>query len=156
MGNKDVSSKPPKRLHKSPPQDNAIDSPSQIGSLRTVEANRYGQRAMERIPIKAFQPSVTYEMIYFLHLGESDPVLVAERKGISFDLVDIRRFATLDDEQIRMLRAIQHPNFITVHEIYRTEDECYVAYEHMPRSLEEALGNPHLDNHCLAAIIGQV
>ena len=152
MGNKDDSVKSRSRLHKLPPRQFLINS----SSPRTVPTNRVYRQDMKRIPIVGYPPSCVYELIYFLHLGETDPVLVAERKGMSFDLVDIRRFETLDNKQIEMLNAIQHPNFVTVHGIYRTEDECYVAYEHMPRSLEEALGNPYLDDHGLAAIVGQV
>ncbi|KAM4063628.1 kinase [Hirsutella rhossiliensis] len=82
---------------------------------------------METIPIKTCPPWDTYEIIYALHLGDNGPVVVAERIGISFDVVDIGCFAALGDDQIGMLKTIQHPNFVTVHEIYRMEDNCYVA-----------------------------
>ncbi|KAM4063619.1 kinase [Hirsutella rhossiliensis] len=111
---------------------------------------------METIPIKTCPPWDTYEIIYALHLGDNGPVVVAERIGISFDVVDIGCFAALGDDQIGMLKTIQHPNFVTVHEIYRMEDNCYVAYEHMPRSLEEVAGNPYLNSDRLAAIVGQI
>jgi len=155
MGHQDMPSIIPNRLHKSRPQGYA-GQPSCVEPLRTVEASRDGKSVLESIPVKPCLPWNTYEAIYALHLGDNGPVVVAERRGISFDVVDIGCFESLSDDQIRMLKAIQHPNFVTVHEIYRAETKCYVAYEHMPRSLEEVAGNPYLNSDRLAAIVGQV
>ncbi|KAK2052403.1 hypothetical protein LY76DRAFT_598623, partial [Colletotrichum caudatum] len=44
----------------------------------------------------------------------------------------------------------------TVHEIYSDKTNHHVVYEHMPRSLLEAIGHPYLNRQRLAAIIGQV
>lgn len=81
-------------------------------------------------------------------------MVVAERKGISFEVINTRCFEALSDDQIRILKAIQHLNFVMVHEIYRIEDKCYVVYEHMSQSLEEIAGNPYLNSDRLAAIVG--
>ncbi|KAK2037618.1 hypothetical protein LZ31DRAFT_534738 [Colletotrichum somersetense] len=106
--------------------------------------------------VKAASPWVTYKKIYKQTLGDGDVVLVAEKRGISGDVVDIRRFLDLSTEQIKMLQSIQHPNIVTVHEIYSDETNHHVVYEHVPRSLQEAAGNPYLNRQHLAAIIGQV
>ena len=74
---------------------------------------------LESIPVKPCLPWNTYEAIYALHLGDNGPVVVAERRGISFDVVDIGCFESLSDDQIRMLKAIQHPNFVTVFLVQR-------------------------------------
>ncbi|KAK1973461.1 kinase-like domain-containing protein, partial [Colletotrichum cereale] len=101
-------------------------------------------------------PWATYKKIYKQILGDGDLVLVAEKRGISGDVVDIRRFLELSTEQIKMLQSIQHPNIVTVHEIYSDKTNHHIVYEHMPRSLQEAVGNPYLNRQRLAAIVGQV
>ncbi|UNI15349.1 hypothetical protein JDV02_001889 [Purpureocillium takamizusanense] len=155
MGHEKMPSNTQNRLQKLRSQGH-VDPSIRVEPLRTVEASRDGKSAMESVPIKACLPWNAYEVIYALHLGDNGPVVVAERRGISFDVVDIGCFEALSDDQIRMLKAIQHPNFVTVHEIYRAETKCYVAYEHMPRSLEEVAGNPYLSSDRLAAIVGQI
>ncbi|KAK0615142.1 hypothetical protein B0T17DRAFT_378932 [Bombardia bombarda] len=55
-----------------------------------------------------------------------------------------------------MLQLIQHPKIVTVHEIYGDKANHHIVYEHMPRSLQEAIGNPYLSRQRLAAIVGQV
>jgi serine/threonine protein kinase len=128
-----------------------------IEPLRLVEANRVGERAMNTILVKSSSPWDYYTKIYNLKLGQCEPFVVAERKGIpSFDLVAVRQYQDLSQDQLKLLRSIQHPNFVTVHEIFQEQADCYIVTEHMARSLQEAVGNPFIDSLKLAAIAGQV
>ena len=112
---------------------------------------------MSCVPIIDDSPWSFYKKIYGLRLGEDDIVTVAERKGISCDVVAIRRFSGAGtDKQIEMVRLIQHKNFITAHEIYKFDEAYYVIFEHMPLSLQEVAANPYLNQPKLAAIMGQV
>ncbi|KAK9438319.1 serine/threonine protein kinase [Metarhizium brunneum] len=130
---------------------------NRIDPLRLVEANRLGRRAMGMVLVKPNSPWDYYSKIYSLKLGENEPVIVAERKGgPSFDLVSVRPCQDLSQSQLELLRSIQHANFVTVHEVYNEQDKWYIVMEHMPRSLQEAVGNPFLDSSKLAAIIGQI
>lgn len=125
-------------------------------SLKTTSAVNAGDRAMYTLPINKYSPWVSYTIIYKLFLGGKEPTLVCERRGISFELVDIRTFKTLSEDQIKILRRGVHPNLLAVHEIFDDINKLYVVYEHVPRSLAEAVGNPYLNTMRLAAIIGQV
>ena len=130
---------------------------TRVDQLRLVEANETSHRAVETVLVKAGSPWEYYRKIYSLKLGENDPVTVAERKGgPSFDLVSVHRCQDISQDQVELLRLIQHPNLVTVHEIYRERDGWYLVTEHMTRSLQEAVGNPFIDSPKLAAIIGQV
>ncbi|KAK9437129.1 serine/threonine protein kinase, partial [Metarhizium brunneum] len=112
---------------------------------------------METVLVKPNSPWDYYSKIYSLKLGENEPVIVAERKGgPSFDLVSVRPCQDLSQRQLELLRLIQHPNFVTVHEVYHEQDKWYIVMEHMTRSLQETVGNPFLDSSKLAAIIGQI
>jgi hypothetical protein len=128
-----------------------------VEPVRLVKANQDGRRAIETILVKKSSPWDYYTKIYSLKLGENDPVVVAERKGgPSFDLVSVHRCPDLSHDQLEMLQSIQHPNFVTVHEVYQEQYGWHIVTEHMPRSLQEAVGNPLLDGPKLAAITGQV
>lgn len=111
---------------------------------------------MEAVLVRPRSPWEYYAKIYSLKLGEHDAVTVAERKGGLFDVVSIRQCRDLSKDQLELLRLIQHPNFVTVKEIYHEGDGWFIVREHMTRSLQEAVGNPFLDSDKLAAIIGQV
>ena len=124
--------------------------------LRIVEARKEGKRALDHIPTIEGFPWKFYEKIYNLCLGESDPVTVAERKGMPCDLVSIRWISGAAVEQrLEMIRLIQHKNFVTAHEVYRN-DGYYVVFEHMHLSLQEIVANPYLNDARLAAIVGQI
>ncbi|KAG9252579.1 CAMK family protein kinase [Emericellopsis atlantica] len=142
-----------KRYHSQTPD---ARQPLQLTPLRTVKAMQTGNQVMNEVLVHDISPWSTYNRLFSFHLGDNDPVIVAEGKGISFDLFSIQHFKIIGDHQINMLKNIQHPNFVTVNEIYQTQDGCYVVCDHMARSLQEAIGNPHLDGPRLAAIIGQV
>jgi serine/threonine protein kinase len=124
--------------------------------LRIVEAEIHGQQAMYTLPIRPFPVDNNYTPIFEVTLGHNDPVLVAEKKGISSGIVEIRYFQTLGSQQIEMLRTIQHQNIVKTYELFRNQNEAYVVFEHMLRSLAEVVGNPVLSNTSVAAIIGQV
>jgi hypothetical protein len=111
---------------------------------------------METVLMKSSSPWDYYVKIYSLRLGEHDPVTVAEKKGDSFDLVSVSRCQGLSEDQLELLRLIQHPNFVTVKEVYHEQDGWHIVAEHISRSLQEAVGNPFLDSLKLAAIMGQV
>jgi hypothetical protein len=109
---------------------------------------------MKEVSILKGQPSRDYEMIY-LNLADSNPCWVGERIDAPHNVVDIRALKSLNHDQKRMLSSIRHPNFATVHEIYRSEEKYFVVYEHMPRSLDEFMGHPYLNRFRLAAIVRQ-
>jgi hypothetical protein len=156
MSDKESPQKHGNRLHRKRPHNQSENAIYQIEPLRVVKAKQEGNSAIETMLIKTTSPWNTYEKIYKQTLGENGPVLVAEKRGISGDVVDIRRFSELSTEKIKMLQTIQHPKIVTVHEIYSDKKNHHVVFEHMPRSLQEAIGNPYLNRQRLAAIVGQV
>ncbi len=118
---------------------NRLQKPPEMSSnpalrpLRVVEAQKEGKRALNYLHTIEGLPWKSYEKIYDLRLGVSDPVTVAEGKGISCDLVSIRRFSGAGvDQKLEMIRLIQHKNFVTAHEVYRRGDECDVVSLGMP------------------------
>lgn len=124
--------------------------------LRIVKARQIGSSGIATVLVKTASPWTTYQKIYSQTLGDSDLVVVAEKRGVSGDVVDVRHFSELSPQQLEMLQSIQHPGFVTIHEIYSDKTFYHVVYEHMPRSLQEAIGNPYLNRQRLAAIVGQV
>ena len=130
---------------------------NRITPLRTLEAMQHRRWAMETVLVKNTPPWNDYAKIYSLKLGVHEPVIVAQRRGgLSFDLVSIHQCRGLREDQLELIQLIQHPNFITVYEVYHECDEWYRVTEHMTRSLQEVVGNPFLDNAQVAAIVGQV
>jgi hypothetical protein len=118
---------------------------------------QHRRQAIETVLVKNDPPWNDYARIYSLKLGIHEPVIVAQRRGgPSFDLVSIHQCRDLREDQLELIQHIQHPNFITVHEVYHEHGEWYLVAEHMTRSLQEVVGNPFLDNAQVAAIIGQV
>jgi hypothetical protein len=112
------------------------------------------------MPMAAGQPSEDYDIIY-QNLADSSRCWVGERRANPHDVVDIRAFESLDPKQRVMISSIRHPNFVTVHGVYRHNDKShkdkyFVVYEHMPRSLDECIGSPYLSSFRLAAVIKQV
>ncbi len=127
-----------------------------IQPLRLVEADRLNQQALRTILVKSTTPWKYYTKIYSIKLGEEEPFVVAEKKGgPAFDVVSVRSYHQLNHDQLQLLQLIQHPNFVTVHEVYH-QDGWHIITEHMTRSLQEVVGNPFLDDLKLAAIAGQV
>lgn len=135
---------------RAPPADRRIQP------LKLVEALNQGKRAMDTVLVRHDSPWNLYRAIYKLSLGQDKEVLVCERRGVSYDLVGIHTFRALTSSQIEMIKTVQHQNFLTVHELFLCSEESYLAVEHIPGSLREAVGNPYIDSNKLAAIIGQV
>ncbi|WQF84244.1 Putative protein kinase [Colletotrichum destructivum] len=156
MSDKASNYKQTNLVHEKRPRHHFENQIHQIEPLRLVKAKQEGNSALATTLIKTASPWATYKKVYKQILGDGDLVLVAEKRGISGDVVDIRRFLELSTEQIKMLQSIQHPNIVTVHEIYSDKTNHHIVYEHMPRSLQEAVGNPYLNRQRLAAIVGQV
>ncbi|RSL49676.1 hypothetical protein CEP51_015453 [Fusarium floridanum] len=156
MDYEDPSHKLNSQLQKRRPIYYASGQPRNLEELRIVEAYKQGQRALNYIPTKETSPWDAYEKICFLKLGDK-PVVIAEKRGISRDVVAI---SSLEEAQVQakadMVKSIQHPNFVTVHELYRFEGQYHTVSEYMPRSLQEVIGNPFLNDSRLAAIIGQI
>ena len=147
----------PNRLQKELPKDAYNISPSQIRPLRAVQAHHEGEYAASYMHTIEDSPWKFYDKIYGLRLGESDVVTVAEDKGISRNVVTIRRFSgAAADKQLEMTRLVQHKNLVTAHEVYRCDGDYYVIFEHMPLSLQEVAANPYLNEPRLAAIVGQI
>ncbi|KZL64980.1 serine threonine protein [Colletotrichum tofieldiae] len=147
MSDKASNHKQTNLVHEKRPRHHFENQIHQIEPLRLVKAKQEGSSALATTLIKTASPWATYKKIYKQILGDGDLVLVAEKRGISGDVVDIRRFLELSTEQIKMLQSIQHPNIVTVHEIYSDKTNHHIVYEHMPRSLQEAVGNPYLNRY---------
>jgi serine/threonine protein kinase len=128
----------------------------QIKPIRLVHAKENGKHAMDVLVLSRNSPWETYEAISTLQLGHNRPFVIAERKGISTELFNIQQCTTITDKQMKMFEVIQHPNIMTVHEVYQFHDEYFLALDFMPRSLQEMVGNPYINSKRLAAIAGQV
>lgn len=156
MDYEDPSHKLNSQLQKRRPIYYANGQPRNLEELRIVEACKQGERAFNCIPMKETSPWDAYEKICFIKLGDK-PVVIAERRGISRDVVAI---SSLEEAQVQakvdLVKSIQHPNFVTVHKLYKFEGQYHMVSEYMPRSLQEVIGNPFLNDSRLAAIIGQV
>ncbi|KAK1503117.1 hypothetical protein CABS01_16947, partial [Colletotrichum abscissum] len=90
--------------------------------------------------------------VYRQALEDADFVLVTEKKGTPGHVVDICHFPQLSAQQTKMLQLVQHPNIVTVHEMYSDKANRHVAYGRMPRSLQEAVDNLYLNCQRLAPI----
>ncbi|KND86157.1 hypothetical protein TOPH_09218, partial [Tolypocladium ophioglossoides CBS 100239] len=88
------------------------------------------RRTIENIPVKAFRPSITYKIIYFIYLRESDYVLPSTSSTLATS--EPLKKSILEYSGLSNIRISGR-----IHKIYRIEDECYIAYKHMPQSLEE-------------------
>jgi hypothetical protein len=156
MEHEDPSYSRNNRLQKRFPIYLASGQPCHLEKLRTVEAYEQGERALNCVLVKKSSPWDTYEKIYSIKLGEN-PAIIAERRGISSEVVAISSLQVPQVQfKIDLIKSIQHPNFVTVHELYHFEGQYHMISEYMPRSLQEVIGNPFLNDARLAAIVGQV
>jgi hypothetical protein len=103
-----------------------------------------------------------YEWMYKLRLGIDHRAIVAEKKVPSkhATVYSIKQFAASDvktgqDTFLDMFQNIRHQSFVPTHEIFWTDNICFVVLEYMPCSLYEVRANDHLTEPRLAAIVGQ-
>ncbi len=71
---------------------------------------------------------------YICHLGQD---IVASRKVLYFELVDIRQYYNSNLEQSYILHNIQHPNIITVYDLYYDSDIIFLVIEHLDIYISE-------------------
>ncbi|KAI1382529.1 uncharacterized protein F4822DRAFT_441840 [Hypoxylon trugodes] len=104
-------------------------------------------------------PWKTYEQFLELNFGTNQDMPILRIKTVlpndpDSSLAIMKNFSSYD--QIRAIRRIEHPHFLTALRIFHTESTYHVAFEFMPLSLLELAGSPEIDEDCLAAIVGQV
>lgn len=107
---------------------------------------------------KSGSPWLNFEASYGIRFGIDFRVTVAERKASPYDVVAIRSFpGAMDDTRVQMLRRVQHDNFVTVLDIFRSKESTHVVFEHAHVSLYEiARSRETLTKIELASILGQV
>lgn len=105
--------------------------------------------------VRQESPWKSYEKIRELRLGVGDIVTLAQQKR---DVVSVRSFRGHDaKEKLQMLQRIQHNNFISVLEIFSSEEAFHIIFERIPISLRHFAGIPYYpDELQLASIVGQV
>jgi len=105
-------------------------------------------------------PWKSYKKLYKLQFGDSKYMTVAEKFFSSSgedNLAIIHNLSGLDTyNHVETLRQVQHPNFITLYNVFRHESTVSIVFEFMPLSLSELAGNPLIDELRLASILGQV
>lgn len=128
---------------------------------RTSEDNVLGppSRAGGGVPyLRASQepPWNEYEKVYDLDLG--GPVEIAVRRASPVELVHIRTFSRLTaNKALHMFQRLRHRNIVAALDAFSTDQGLYVAFEHMPISLDWIVKSPAYPNEKqLAAIIRQV
>lgn len=108
--------------------------------------------------VKHESPWRSYEKSYELRLGVGGRVTVAERKEPLDGVVTVRNFSTYNaEEKLRVLQRIKHKNFVSVLEVFSSEDSFHIVFEHMPICLGHFAGILKYPNELqLASILGQV
>lgn len=106
--------------------------------------------------VKQESPWKSYEKIREPPLGVGDPVTLARR--LTSDVVSVRSLRGHDaKEKLRILQRIQHDNFVSVLEVFNSEETFHIIFEHIPTSLRHFARIPYyLDELQLASIVGQV
>lgn len=113
----------------------------------------------QKMPISTVPLHRKYRTLYEIQFCCSDLFPVAQY--ISTDsgephLVLIKTLTGSNvEEQIQRIQRLQHPRFLSFHEIFSSDGEFKVAFEFMPVSLAELAGNPLIDELVLASIVGQ-
>ncbi|KAI9715651.1 MAG: hypothetical protein M1812_005803 [Candelaria pacifica] len=160
------------RLHGSlshawpPKSDNAnkkrARSPEDVLDATTVtgkaKSNTFRPATTGSLKLRATwgSPWVRYEKIYRVELG--GPVEVAVRKVPPVELVHVRAFPKPDAETtLHIFRHTQHSNIVAALDAFKTKNGLYIAFEHLPVSLEWIIKSPaYPDERQLAAILGQM
>jgi hypothetical protein len=116
------------------------------------------------IRIQHQSPWDVYEKLGELRLGVEDWVPVGQRRQPSSSLLDplsklvmVRKYSDSTAQvKLQRLQQIQHPNIVSVREIFTYQSASFVVFEHMVVCLSQVAGNLLLNEIRLAAILGQV
>jgi hypothetical protein len=108
--------------------------------------------------VKYESPWNSYEKIHEFQVGVGDLTTKAERKDLSCKVVIVRSFRGPNaKDTLQMLQRIQHGNFVSVLEVFSSEESFHVIFEHIPISLHHFANIPEYPNELqLASILGQV
>ncbi|KAK7214120.1 hypothetical protein V2G26_021298 [Clonostachys chloroleuca] len=96
-----------------------------------------------------------------LQFGDSEYFTVAERSTDSpheSPVVLLKEFSGFkQDDRIRFIQQqTQCEHFVKIRDIFLDESLCFFAFEFMPLSIADIMGNPLMNELRLASILGQV
>jgi hypothetical protein len=139
-----------------PPRRGAVDPATALKQFEFPGALKPRDQVYKSV--KSGSPWEIHEKNYELRLGIDDLVTVGERNDLSSDLVIVRSFPAHDaSKKLDMLQRIQHRNFVSVLDVFSSDESFHIVFEHMPISLIHFAGIPYYPNELrLASIIGQV
>lgn len=108
--------------------------------------------------VKYESPWNSYEKIDDFRVDFGNFVTMAQRKDSSFKVVTVRSFRGPDaEDMLQMLQRIQHGNFVSVLEVFSSQESFHIIFEHIPISLHHFADIPDYPNELeLASILGQV
>jgi hypothetical protein len=111
---------------------------------------------LETLQPKWESPWRTYERVY--DLLNNGTVIVAIRKHPGVGLADIKSIPEVDSEKaLYMFRHLCNKNIVAALEVFLHDSSFYIAFEHMPLSLEHLVRGPKYPTEKqLTAIIAQV
>ncbi|OBT39550.1 hypothetical protein VE00_09473 [Pseudogymnoascus sp. WSF 3629] len=124
--------------------------------LATVQAASDGVSVLKFTAIKEESPWDSFREDYKLNLGGF--VSVASDRELPHDSFIIKRFDGPDlAKKFQMLQRVRHNNFHDMRQCFSYNGSYYAVFQHMPISLDHvAKSPPYLNEHELAAILGQV
>jgi hypothetical protein len=123
---------------------------------------KHAVKASEYVSILQESPWNKYRKVFKLQFGDDQYYnTVAQKKDASpdgqFPLALMRNFLEpRDDHQTQLIPRTNHPNSVSLKEIFDIDGVSTASYEFMPLSLSEVAGNPLLEELDLASILGQV
>lgn len=127
-----------------------------LRSLATVQAANDGVSVLEFTTIKQGSPWDRFREDYKLNLGVF--VSIASDRELPHDSFIIKSFdGPSSAKKFQMLQRVRHNNFHDMRQCFSYDGSYYAVFQHMPISLDHvAKSPPYLNEHELAAILGQV
>lgn len=105
-------------------------------------------------------PWRSYKKLYALQFGDSPYFPIGEKTTITTgktSMVIVKTIAgSKQSPSMKLIQSITHDRFVQVVDIFATEECCSIAFEFLPISLAEFMGNPLMSELRLAAILSQV
>ncbi|KFX96375.1 hypothetical protein O988_05355 [Pseudogymnoascus sp. VKM F-3808] len=150
------ASSPLKREAKQRKWQTKDETPAGVRPLVTVQAASDGVSVLEVTAIKQESPWNCFREDYELKFGEF--VSVASDRKLPHDSFIIKRFDGPDlAKKLQMLQRVRHNSFHDMRQCFSYENSYYAVFPNMPISLDHVVKSPpYLDEHELAAILGQV
>jgi serine/threonine protein kinase len=92
------------------------------------------------------------------YVRQLDQVILAKRKAVYFRVVEIRQFYCDDVlQQAQVLSQIQHPNVVSLYDIYCHDGQFFLIAEHLDVSMSQLDIRKHqLEEWEIATIISEV